>query len=71
MTRTTARLFEGANRLRRRVFCGWLNTHSGPIESYGDLSYVDCERCGRLRQPMPRYYAEYRFGTAEETRGDP
>lgn len=60
------RLVEGARRLRRRILCDWLSTHSGPIESYGSLSYVNCERCDALRQPMPRYYAEHRFGTSEE-----
>ena len=55
---------------RTRLLCGWLNTHSGPIESYGELSYVNCDRCGELRQPMPRYYAEYRFGPPEEPRSD-
>jgi len=50
--------------IRRRVLCDWLDTHTGPIESYGHFSYVACERCGRLRQPMPRYYAEFRFGTS-------
>lgn len=52
------------SRLRRRILCGWLDAHTGPIESYGAYSYVDCERCGRLRQPMPRYYAEVRFGSS-------
>lgn len=64
------RLIGLARRLRRRVLCGWLNTHAGPIESYGDLSYIKCGRCDALRQPMPRYYAEYRFGTAEEPPND-
>lgn len=50
--------------LRHRVLCGWLNMHAGPIESYGHLSYINCERCGGLRQPMPRAYAEYRFGSS-------
>lgn len=48
--------------LRHRVLCNWLHIHSGPIESYGSLSYINCNRCGELRQPMPRYYAEHRFG---------
>ena len=49
-------------RIVRRVLCGWLNTHSGTLESYGAYSYINCDRCGELRQPMPRYYAEVRFG---------
>lgn len=60
------RPLELARRIQRRILCGWLNTHSGPIESYGSLSYINCGRCDALRQPMPRYYAEHRFGTAEE-----
>lgn len=51
--------------LRRRILCDVLNSHSGPLESYGAYSYVDCERCGALRQPMPRYYAEFRFGESK------
>ena len=51
--------------LLRMDFCGLLNTHSGPIESYGQFSYVNCTRCGELRQPMPRYYAAVRFGEAK------
>ena len=58
-------LVDPARRVRDRVLCGWLNAHAGPIESYGHLSYVNCERCGCLRQPMPRYYAEHRFGSGE------
>ena len=49
-------------RLRRRLLCDLLHVHTGPIESYGDTSYINCVRCGELRQPMPRYYAEHRFG---------
>lgn len=48
--------------LRHRLLCGFLHMHKGPIESYGDTSYVNCVRCGELRQPMPRYWAEHRFG---------
>lgn len=51
-------------RLRRLVLCDWLNTHTGQIESYGRYSYINCRRCGALRQPMPRYYAEFRFGSS-------
>lgn len=49
-------------RLRSRILCDLLNVHTGPIESYGNLSYINCVRCGGLRQPMPRYYAERRYG---------
>jgi len=42
-----------------------LNVHSGSIESYGQYSYVNCARCGGIHQPMPRYYAEVRFGSQE------
>ena len=53
------------NRLCSVVCCDWLNVHSGSIESYGQYSYVNCARCGGIHQPMPRYYAEVRFGSQE------
>lgn len=59
-----SRLAERTKQLRARILCHCLNVHSGPIESYGSYSYIDCARCGELRQPMPRYYAEHRFGSS-------
>ena len=52
-------------RLLGRILCDWLHHHSGSIESYGGYSYIKCERCGELRQPMPKRLAEARFGAAE------
>lgn len=49
-------------RLRRRLLCDVLGVHSGQLERYGPYSYIDCERCGGLRQPMPHYYAQIRYG---------
>lgn len=49
-------------RLRRRLLCDWLQVHTGSLESYGQYSYINCERCNELRQPMPRWYAERRYG---------
>lgn len=48
--------------LQKAILCDILEIHSGSLESYGQYSYINCERCGRLRQPMPRWYAEHRYG---------
>jgi hypothetical protein len=50
------------SRLCHRVLCDWLGLHTGPIRRYGRYSYIDCARCGALRQPMPHRYAEMRYG---------
>lgn len=50
------------SRLWRRLWCEWLELHSGAIESYGQYCYIRCDRCERLRQPMPRWYGELRYG---------
>lgn len=59
-------LSAGLQQLRRDLLCDTLNIHHGPLESYGHYSYINCQRCGMLRQPMPRHLAEFRFGPPAE-----
>lgn len=47
---------------QRWLLCERLHLHNGPLENHGPYTYINCVRCGGLHTPMPRYYAEARFG---------